>query len=180
MPPACAVPMFHRVKLSQRRPGRGAVRPGQGPTGRGAAHYARAMTSATDTAGHAAAATDPHASIYDHGFVRVAAVTLPVALADPAANAERHLEVLRDGDTVIARTHHGRDRRVLLAGHLDTVPVAANLPSTRRVREGREELVGRGTCDMKGGVAVMLKLAVEAADAPMDLTCQLYIGRAHV
>ena len=96
MPPACAVPMFHRVKLSQRRPGRGAVRPGQGPTGRGAAHYARAMTSATDTAGHAAAATDPHASIYDHGFVRVAAVTLPVALADPAANAERHLEVLRD------------------------------------------------------------------------------------
>ncbi len=96
MPPACAVPMFHRVKLSQRRPGRGAVRPGQGPTGRGAAHYARAMTSATDTAGHAAAATDPHASIYDHGFVRVAAVTLPVALADPAANAEHHLEVLRD------------------------------------------------------------------------------------
>ena len=96
MPPACAVPMFHRVKLSQRRPGRGAVRPGQGPTGRGAAHYARTMTSATDTAGHAAAATDPHASIYDHGFVRVAAVTLPVALADPSANAERHLEVLRD------------------------------------------------------------------------------------
>jgi NAD+ synthase (glutamine-hydrolysing) len=39
---------------------------------------------------------DPHASIYDHGFVRVAAVTLPVALADPATNAERHLEVLRD------------------------------------------------------------------------------------
>ncbi|UVY85049.1 NAD(+) synthase [Brachybacterium sp. NBEC-018] len=41
-------------------------------------------------------ARDPHASIYDHGFVRVAAVTLPVALADPATNAERHLEVLRD------------------------------------------------------------------------------------
>jgi len=54
------------------------------------------MSSATDTAGHATAATDPHASIYDHGFVRVAAVTLPVALADPATNAERHLEVLRD------------------------------------------------------------------------------------
>ena len=39
---------------------------------------------------------DPHASIYDHGFARVAAVTLPVALADPAENARRHLEVLRD------------------------------------------------------------------------------------
>jgi NAD+ synthase (glutamine-hydrolysing) len=50
------------------------------------------MSSATD----APAAQDPHASIYDHGFVRVAAVTLPVALADPATNAERHLEVLRD------------------------------------------------------------------------------------
>ena len=46
------------------------------------------MTSATETR--------PHASIYDHGFLRVAAVTLPVALADPATNAERHLEVLRD------------------------------------------------------------------------------------
>ncbi|WP_114854171.1 NAD(+) synthase [Brachybacterium sp. YJGR34] len=42
-----------------------------------------------------ASADDPHASIYDHGFVRVAAVTLPVALADPATNAERHLEQLR-------------------------------------------------------------------------------------
>src|SRR5699024_4259931 len=40
--------------------------------------------------------TDPHASIYDHGFLRAAAVTLPVALADPATNAQRHLEVLRE------------------------------------------------------------------------------------
>ncbi|MDN6330693.1 MAG: NAD(+) synthase [Brachybacterium sp.] len=47
------------------------------------------MNAATSTA-------DPHASIYDHGFVRVAAVTLPVALADPATNAQRHLEQLRE------------------------------------------------------------------------------------
>ncbi|MDO5661921.1 MAG: NAD(+) synthase [Brachybacterium sp.] len=40
--------------------------------------------------------TAPAASIYDHGFARVAAVTLPVALADPATNADRHLEVLQD------------------------------------------------------------------------------------
>ena len=40
--------------------------------------------------------SDPHASIYDHGFLRAAAVTLPVALADPVTNAARHLEVLRD------------------------------------------------------------------------------------
>ena len=39
---------------------------------------------------------DPHASVYDHGFARVAAVTLPVALADPAENATRHIEALRD------------------------------------------------------------------------------------
>ncbi|MGP5673521.1 NAD(+) synthase [Brachybacterium alimentarium] len=54
------------------------------------------MSSATESAGADAPVTDPHASIYDHGFVRVAAVTLPVALADPATNAERHLEQLRD------------------------------------------------------------------------------------
>ncbi|MGP9539385.1 NAD(+) synthase [Brachybacterium sp. AOP43-C2-M15] len=58
--------------------------------------------TAADATGSVATATatgtDPHASVYDHGFLRVAAVTLPVALADPAANAERHLEVLRDLD----------------------------------------------------------------------------------
>ncbi len=100
------------------------------------------------------------------------------ALADAVEQALRahapHLEVIRDGDTVIARTRRGLDQRVVLAGHLDTVPVADNLPSARRTREGREELVGRGTCDMKGGVAVLLKLAVEADAAPMDLTWIFY------
>lgn len=53
------------------------------------------MSSSTESAGPSAQAADPHDSIYDHGFVRVAAVTVPVALADPATNAERHLEQLR-------------------------------------------------------------------------------------
>ncbi|WP_394214453.1 succinyl-diaminopimelate desuccinylase [Brachybacterium vulturis] len=100
------------------------------------------------------------------------------ALADAVEHALRehagHLHVVRDGDTVIARTDRGLPQRVLLAGHLDTVPLADNLPSTRRVRDGREELVGRGTCDMKGGLAVFLKLAVEAAAAPVDLTWIFY------
>lgn len=85
-----------------------------------------------------------------------------------------HLEVIRDGDTVIARTHLGRDSRVVLAGHLDTVPVANNLPSFLRDREGRTELVGRGSCDMKGGVAVLLSLAMEASKPRHDLTFLFY------
>ncbi|WP_131784875.1 succinyl-diaminopimelate desuccinylase [Protofrankia symbiont of Coriaria ruscifolia] len=72
------------------------------------------------------------------------------------------LRVDRDGDAVVARTDLGRATRVLLAGHLDTVPIADNLPS--RVADGR--LYGCGTSDMKAGVAVMLRLAaVFAASA---------------
>lgn len=72
-----------------------------------------------------------------------------------------HLEVTRDGDTVVARTTLGRARRVVVAGHIDTVPVADNLP-TRLVGTGPDaELWGRGTVDMKGGVAVALALALE-------------------
>ena len=98
-------------------------------------------------------------------------------LADAVEAALRgvaHLEVLRDGDAVVARTHLGRAERVVVAGHLDTVPVARNLPS--ELREGPEgpELWGRGTVDMKGGVAVQLALAAEL-DAPVrDVTWVLY------
>ena len=83
-----------------------------------------------------------------------------------------HLRVVRDGDTIIARTELGRARRVAIAGHLDTVPINDNVP----VRESRdpdtgEELIwGRGTVDMKAGVAVQLALALEL-DAPVhDVT----------
>jgi succinyl-diaminopimelate desuccinylase len=129
----------------------------------------------------AAPTLDPRADIVDltAAIVDIESVSgNEKALADAVEATLRahagHLEVIRDGDTVIARTHRGLDRRVLLAGHLDTVPVAGNLPSSRRLREGREELVGRGSCDMKGGVAVFLKLAVEADAAPVDLTWIFY------
>ncbi len=85
-----------------------------------------------------------------------------------------HLEVMRDGDTVIARTHLGRDERIILAGHLDTVPVASNLPSRLEVVDGEERLIGRGTCDMKGGVAVFLALACALEDPRHDLTWIFY------
>jgi len=94
-------------------------------------------------------------------------------IADAIATAlagRPHLEVTRDGDAIVARTAFGRQKRVLIAGHIDTVPINANLP----VREDGGFLVGRGTVDMKGGVAVALKLAADLTDAPVDLTFIFY------
>jgi succinyl-diaminopimelate desuccinylase len=81
-----------------------------------------------------------------------------------------HLEVVRSGNTVLARTSLGRTSRVVLAGHLDTVPINDNLPSRR---EG-EILHGCGTVDMKGGVAVMLHLAATVTEPTHDLTFVFY------
>lgn len=95
-------------------------------------------------------------------------------LVEEALRAQPHLEVARDGDCVVARTRLGRAQRVLIAGHLDTVPVAGNLPST--VEETSEGIVihGRGTVDMKGGVAVALKLACELDRPRFDITWVFY------
>ena len=84
-----------------------------------------------------------------------------------------HLEVVRDGHTVIARTALGRPERVVVAGHIDTVPLTRHTPNlpTRRVGD---ELVGRGTVDMKGGVAVMLKLAAALTAPNRDVTYCFY------
>ncbi|GAA1591352.1 succinyl-diaminopimelate desuccinylase [Actinoplanes couchii] len=95
------------------------------------------------------------------------------ALADAVENALRaypHLEVLRDGDAVVARTSFGRDTRVVIAGHLDTVPVKDNLPV---VVDG-DVMRGRGTVDMKAGVAVALHLAATLTDPRYDLTFVFY------
>jgi succinyl-diaminopimelate desuccinylase len=95
------------------------------------------------------------------------------ALADGVEDALRalpHLEVVRSGEAVLARTRLGRERRVLLAGHLDTVPVADNLPGRR---EG-DLLYGCGTSDMKAGDAVFLHLVAALAAPRHDLTLVLY------
>lgn len=88
-----------------------------------------------------------------------------------------HLEVHRDGDAVVARTALGRAERVVLAGHLDTVPLAAvpNLP-TWTTDDPEPTLHGRGTVDMKGGVAVQLALAGELTAPNRDLTLVFYDG----
>lgn len=95
------------------------------------------------------------------------------ALADAVESALRacpHLRVDRDGDAVVARTTLGRARRVVIAGHLDTVPLADNLPT--RLVGG--VLHGRGTVDMKGGVAVALHLAATVQEPHDDVTYVFY------
>jgi len=87
-----------------------------------------------------------------------------------------HLEVIRDGNCVLARTDLGRPSRVVLAGHLDTVPIADNLPTrtTGSAATGDEVIHGRGTVDMKGGVAVALALAAGLPTPSRDITYVFY------
>ena len=94
---------------------------------------------------------------------------------EAAVRAVPHLEVTRVGDTVVARTRLGRDRRVVIAGHIDTVPVNGNLPTRDVEVDGEPHVWGRGTVDMKAGVAVQLKLAAELAEAIVDLTGIWYV-----
>lgn len=95
-------------------------------------------------------------------------------LADAVEQALRalpHLRVDRYGNNIVARTDLGRAERVILAGHLDTVPAADNLPS-RLDRDG--VLWGCGTGDMKAGVAVQLRLAATLPAPNRDLTFVFY------
>ena len=81
-----------------------------------------------------------------------------------------HFEVIRNGDAVLARTDLGRPSRVMLAGHIDTVPAADNVPS--RTEGGL--MYGCGTSDMKSGDAVFLHLAATIAEPAHDLTLVMY------
>jgi succinyl-diaminopimelate desuccinylase len=95
------------------------------------------------------------------------------ALADAVEQALRalpHLRVDRYGNNVVARTELGRSERVVLAGHLDTVPIADNVPS----RVDGDLLYGCGTSDMKSGVAVQLRLAATLVEPNRDLTFVFY------
>ncbi len=97
------------------------------------------------------------------------------ALADAVEQALRrypHLQVTRSGNAVVAATQTGASQRVILAGHLDTVPISAepNLPT--RLSEG--VLWGRGSVDMKGGVAVALRLAAQLDRPAQDVTYVFY------
>jgi succinyl-diaminopimelate desuccinylase len=94
-------------------------------------------------------------------------------LADAIAAALSQLPwltIYQNGKALVARTMLGRSRRVILAGHIDTVPVAGNLPSS--VSDGR--LYGCGTTDMKSGVAVQLRLAATVPSPVHDVTYVFY------
>jgi succinyl-diaminopimelate desuccinylase len=98
-------------------------------------------------------------------------------IADAIETALRlfsHLSVVRDGDAVVASTNLGRSKRVIIAGHIDTVPVADNLPTKLMSFEREQVIWGRGSVDMKSGVAVMLKLAATVAEPKVDVTWVLY------
>ncbi len=98
-------------------------------------------------------------------------------LADAIHDAVReldHLDVHRDGDTIVARTDLGRSHRVVIAGHIDTVPINENVPTRDIEVDGAPFLWGRGTVDMKAGVAVQLKLAADLVDPRADITWMWY------
>ena len=89
------------------------------------------------------------------------------------------LEILRDGDTIVARTQLDRPERIVIAGHLDTVPVEENLPPRRTVLAGEsypddEVIWGRGACDMKAGVAMQLVTAAALREPNRDVSWVFY------
>ena len=92
------------------------------------------------------------------------------AAIERALRALPHLSVHIDGNTVVARTSLGRPHRVIVAGHIDTVPIAGNLPSRRE----NGLLYGCGSCYMKSGVAVALRLAARLTQPRPDVTYVFY------
>jgi succinyl-diaminopimelate desuccinylase len=94
------------------------------------------------------------------------------------------LEVHRFKNSVVAKTNLGKASRVIVAGHIDTVPVADNeaavfvsggsgLPSDGTVVPD-DVVFGLGSCDMKGGVAVALRAAVTIENPQFDVTYIFY------
>ena len=74
------------------------------------------------------------------------------------------------GDNVVARTELGREERLILAGHLDTVPGEPG------VTISKDRVTGLGAADMKGGLAVLAWLAGAVAEPAMDLSFVFYVA----
>ena len=135
-------------------------------------------------------AGEPLKLTVDAGVGEQAALTDETHLTDMTEAFLRtlpHLDVQRHGDTLVARTNLGRDRRVVLAGHLDVVPVIDNfppkllepgdpliLPGVAEAHPGERVVWGRGATDMKSSDAVLLYLAATLTNPKYDLTYVFY------
>ena len=80
------------------------------------------------------------------------------------------LSVERVGRNVVARTSFGHERRLILAGHIDTVPPNGN----ERSRIEGDTLWGLGSADMKSGVAVFIELARTVSTPACDVSYVFY------
>lgn len=133
--------------------------------------------------GYGTGVTETNAARLDlsAGIVELAAALIDIPsesldegeIADAVERSLRplaHLEVHRDGNTIVARTNTGAPQRVVIGGHLDTVPAHDNLPH----HIDGDRLYGLGACDMKGGVAVSLKLAAAMIEPVWDVTYLYY------
>ncbi|MDP2014964.1 MAG: succinyl-diaminopimelate desuccinylase [Actinomycetota bacterium] len=121
-----------------------------------------ALDLSTDVVALAAAIIDVPSQSHDEAEL---ADLVESALADCA-----HLNLLRLGNTIVARTELGRSDRVLIGGHLDTVPSAGRLQH----RFEGDRLYGLGACDMKGGLAIALALAANVSEPVRDVTYVFY------
>jgi len=114
-------------------------------------------------------------------LVRVASVSrderVLADLVERRLRAVPGLDVTRIGDNVVARTMRGKETRLLVAGHLDTVPGSA-----ADARLEGDVVRGVGACDMKATLAIMLDLASTPTDRSVDVTWVFYareeIGRS--
>ena len=80
------------------------------------------------------------------------------------------LDVTRIGDNIVAKTGHTKGMRLLLGGHTDTVPAQGN----DQIRLSEDSIWGIGSADMKGGIAIMLSLALNVPDSAVDMTYVFY------
>lgn len=80
---------------------------------------------------------------------------------------EAELQPVEGGrENLVARVGRKGGRRLLLCGHLDTVP-AGSMRDAFSPRVERGILRGRGACDMKGAVAAMACALVSLRDEPV-------------
>ena len=91
-------------------------------------------------------------------------------LIEDALNKLTHLKITRVNNSLVAQTNFGSKQRVVIAGHIDTVPANNNFPG----KINDSEVIGLGSVDMKSGIAVALKLAAEITNSNFDITYLFY------